>query len=299
MVTIVPADAITEALHAFGVQPQREGDWWVAYHWFCEQFSNWKHRGRQYAVLCGRAKCGCLVGEYDPLCDREEPIRRLAYLFAHVKPNWIDRESRGKPRVNFEARFLRHCEIRKWQDLLKSIRFPGWRPKVFPKREWFEMRGRTFKKSPNHYHPKAVSVFRFTFELQERKGWLQWVGRICYGYPHNCSSWYVDIPQIRGEPLDKYATRIDHAIDELLVPEQFDHGRKCYEVDWERTRLAVGKVFGTYDCRLDANGLTDLLMDGYESHPIQLDDHRLATVKRWIRADKRKRRKEKEKSRHD
>lgn len=296
MITVIPADAMIEALHAFGISPSREGDWWIVYHWFCEQFSAWKHRGDNYAILCGDGKCGCIQNEYDAIRDRQEPIRRLAYLFARLMPGWIDRESRGKPRFDIAARFLTRCGIRTWQGLVKPMRFHGWHPKVFPKSKWFEMQGRTFKTSPNSCHPKATSVFGFTFELCERKGWLQWVGRIEYGYPHDGSSWYVGIPQIRDETLDKFAVRIDETIDGLLVPESWSCGREQYERDWNRTRRAIDDVFNVSDCRLDYDGLTNLFMDvkgsSLQSHRVRLDNRRAALLRRWLRADAVKLKKE-------
>jgi len=281
MITLAPSDAMIEALHGFGVKPTREGDWWVAYHWFCERFGEWKHRASEYDILNGSSKCGCISSEFDALCDRDEPIRRLAYLFCHAKPNWIDlnkRDGTGKP--SSYTLFLRHMKIRKWADLAKPITLPGWRPKVFPKSEWFQMKGRTFKKSPNSCHSKATSVFGFSFDLCEREGWLQWVGRICYGYPHDGSSWYVDIPQMRNESLDKFAARIDKTIDGLLVPDEWPDGRRNYEQAWQRFDKALDVLFYDDTNAEGVKALTERLSK--PDNRIRLDKVRLAVLRRWV-----------------
>lgn len=289
MITIVPHDAVIECAGGFGVSPAREGDWWAIYQWFCDRLTQWKHRDGNYDILNGRSKSGCTSSEFDPLCDRDAPIRRLGYLFSWVGTNWIEREEfHGRP--GRESRFLSWMKLRKWPDLAKPISIHGRRPKVFPQPEWFEMRGRTLIKSPNEYHPKATIVFGFHLKPVERKGGVRWLGRIEYGYPHGSSSWYIRIPQLRREPLDAFAARIQKTIDGLLVPEPWSHSRKCYEHAWERHHNALDVLF--CDDTHSKGGAIHLLADrlAKSDDRIWLNDERFTALRSWIAADTRTRR---------
>jgi hypothetical protein len=274
MITIVPSDAIILDLGGFASRPYPSVDWWRAYAWFAERLCAWRPQDIKREILDATSGINCHA--FDPLRRVEEPVHRLAYLFKHV----------GVAGLN-DAHFLAHLQRRRWADLAQPIVIPGRRPKDFPRREWFEMKGRTFRQSPNKYHPKATCVQGFGLQLCERKGWLQWVGLINYGYPHEGSSWSVEIPQLRNESLDRFAGRIQKTIGGLLVPDEFPHGRQRREEDWERTHRALRDLFCT-DVRFgDDNQLTARMMESR----VNLNKERLMALKQWIAADRRRGRK--------
>lgn len=220
--------------------------------------------------------------QISPLSSKDSARDNLVYLFKHAGGDFNSGD------------FLRYMGIKNWNDLSKPIAINGWRPKDFPKKDWFLMHGRVFKKSPNSCHKKAKWVMGF--KLQFCSYYKRWQAIITYGYPHDCSSWTVELKQNCRETLDSFAMRIDRWVDDLMVPESnWIHTARLRFNDveiWYGKRNSMKDIFrfsdGLYDD--EENVLIDKIMSVKKGgvlldYKIHLNKSRYNTLMRWAKKD--------------
>ena len=281
MITILPSDAIIDELHGFASRYYEPVDWWLAYQWFCQRLREWQPRNTAFEIL--NATSGVGDTSTNPLSAMGSPRYRLAYLFKLVGVHWTNKPPRAIPSPSSD--FLRHLNIRYWSDLSKPIQIHGRRPKVFPCREWFDMRGRLFKKpGPNEYSPQAIWVQGFSLQFHINSN--RWRAAIEYGCPHGLSSWDETLDQHDKESLDRFAGRINAWIENKFERDDRLRGEK--ERRWVRAYEAMGNLFYT-DYAGPEEEMADLLakVDGstLRESRIRLNKARIATLKRWARKE--------------
>lgn len=285
MISILPSDAIIEELHGFPSRYYASVDWWVAYQWFCQRLREWQPRNTAFEIL--NATSG--VGDRSPkrMSAMSSPLHRLAYLFKLVEVSWTSKPPRAIPCPS--SAFLAHLNICNWSDLAKPIQIHGRRPHVFPCREWFDMRGRFFKRpGPNDCHPDAIWVQGFSLQFHVDK--KRWRAAIEYGYPHDSSSWFEGLMQEYRESLDRFAARINAWLDNRLEPDEPCREEK--ERRWNRVYHAMRELFYAEWSGLEKE-MVDLVaqVDGTSltEGRIRLTKSRLTTLKRWMKGDEAKR----------
>jgi hypothetical protein len=276
MFTILPCDAIIAEMNGFESRLYQPSDWWMTYEHFCRKVLELKNHPYQ----CLNNTSSVNNWNFFPMYDIDQPRKHLAHLFKYIIGG-------------YSPELLKYVGIKKWGDLSKPIAIHGWRPKIFPRCNWFLMDGRQFKGSPNSCHPEAKWVY--CFYLVFCSYLKRWRAVIAYGYKHDSSSWNRILDQDYRETLDDFAIRIDKWIDELLVPEKSDWvmeaDRRCDEERaWHRKRKAVNDVFwfdyfssDIYDD--EQNALIDRIMSdspaGISGRKIIIDSSRYRTLMRW------------------
>jgi len=281
MITIIPSDAIVLAMKGHTVRTYQPVDWWMAYEWFARRLLEWKPNGTPCEVL--RATSGINHRSFSLFWDEAQPVDHLAYLFKQVGFGRAAATRQFVP--NVRAQFLSRLGIRKWADLAKPIDIHGRRPKVFPRREWFDMEGRTFKEPGlNPCHPKARTLYGVGLRFSAYA--KRWKAQAVYGYPHDSSSWIEEVIQRPRESLDRFAERIDAQLEAWLEPDPGPGLRRERESRWKRVHDAVDNLFWS-DCPRAERAIADILV-GVEgaslvSGRIALTPSRLATLKRWAR----------------
>lgn len=212
-----------------------------------------------------------------PICfdDKgDEASRRVRQLLLHAG----ERGGRGK--------FLRRIGFPNWASLDRPLIITTQSSREFPNDAWFEMQGRRFKGSPNSCHRQARSVQSAALELCYDA--RRWRLSIEYGYPHDASSWKVNIEQKDGERLDHFRTRVDAEIDSLLLPDPNPGVRRETERDWYEVHRALERAFyddmsrGMIDWE---DRLSDILVQvksgSLAQARIMMTPARLSTLKRW------------------
>ncbi len=274
MFKILPSDAILTAINGYTSRHYDTVEWWMAYEWFCRRLIEWKANTKtntSYELLNATSS----VGNYgfDSIYDNKTPCERLAYLFKH---GWF--WSQANP-------FLSSLNINQWSDLANPISIKGWRPKNFPDSDWFKMRGRIFKESPNECHPQAVFVSAFSLKFESYN--KRWCAYIHYGYEHD-SGWVKRLEQNYRESLDSFAARINEWIERKLKPDLKPSERQWREQNWNRIYLAIREVFYGSICRADVidheKKIADLMVQIQGDAQIEMTPARLATILRWIRS---------------
>jgi len=193
--------------------------------------------------------------------------KALVRIFACVGSRWRS------------GRFLAACGIKRWADLAKPIRLPGW-PRVVP--AFHGVRERRLKKpGPNASHPEAVfgqrSVIRFDTDRR-------WTFEILYGYSHS-SSWRVSIRQELGESLYRFGQRIPAFVRSLFEERDFPEFRDRENRDYDSLSAAVDALFSD-ECNGRNGEFVRALLATREpgrvfSPRIVLTAERLAALRRW------------------
>jgi hypothetical protein len=183
--------------------------------------------------------------------------------------------------------FLRYCGFKKFNDLSKPIIVTVPHDDEFPKRSWFDLRFRSFKKSPNEFHPQATWIMSIGLKLS--KDGKTWGLQITYGYKHDSSNWYYYIWQDKKESLGEFVKRCDDEIESLLLPEEKIAQFRAYdERVWQTRRKALDDIFGDSQY-LSSIGwdeeIADILLKidgaGVHGHKIPLTKKRLMVLRRW------------------
>lgn len=278
MIIVLPSDALILTMHGFASRYYPAVDWWMAYEHICRACIKYDCPTE---ILNATSSINNL--NFNPCRKMDSPIERLAYLFKNF----------GQSGLQDYDKLLRRLKIRSWADLAKPIAIQGRRPKIFPCQEWFEMRGRTFKESPNSCHKDTVWVQGFYLRFCNQN--KRWEAGIDYGSPHDCSSWDIKIYQGIGQSLDDFAEEINKTIDDKLIAESENDSRfRPHREDvWSEKKNAFEELF--YDDYKAPQAITDLLVEknisAFTTEKIKLNPHRVTTLKKWIQADKKERQK--------
>lgn len=244
----------------------------MAYEWICRKLIEWKPESPPYELL--NATSSINNHGFNNIWKMETPCERIAYLFKH---GWFYLETDP---------FLAYLDINNWGDLAKPIFIKGRRPKEFPNKKWFEMSGRILNYSPNSCHPKATSVQDFTLQFSSYR--KRWRASIHYSYPHDSSSWEINLEQNYKESLDTFAGRIQNWIDKVLKPDLSPGVRQEKEITWSRVYSAMRDLFWDDYTICDAedqmaNILVKIEGSTLTEGRIILNKQRLATLKKWAK----------------
>lgn len=271
MLQILPSDAILRNGNGSTSKYYSSGDWFMAYEWICRKLIEWKPEGTPYEIL--NATSSINNSRFNNIWKTSTPCERIAYL---LKDGWFHSEAHP---------FLTYLNINNWSDLAKPIFIKGRRPKEFPSLEWFKMSGRILSYSPNSSHKKAAWVQGFSLRFVHWK--KRWCAHIYYGYPHDSSSWEINIEQIYGEFLDTFAKRIQCWIDKVLKPDLDPLARQEKEKTWSRVYSAMRDIFYSTDIYDAEEQIADesvkIQGSAVTEGRIILNKQRFATLKRWAK----------------
>ncbi len=271
MLKFLPSDAILGSLNGFASRYYPDGDWFMAYEWFCRKLMEFRPDDTPFALLNETSSIN--NGNFYRMGIANSPRDRLVYLFKH---GWFHAEAEP---------FLAYLGIKKWADLAKPITIIGRRPKEFPCRKWFEMRGRVLNYSPNKCHKKARWVMGFSLQYARWK--KRWVAQITYGYPHDSSSWEIHLKQNYREFLDTFGKRIQAWIDEIMKADESPGLRLEQVRTWSRVYSAMRDLFysnNVYDMEEQlADELVKIKGSTITEGKIIINPQRLATLKKWAK----------------
>ncbi|HEG43357.1 MAG TPA: hypothetical protein ENH94_04835 [Phycisphaerales bacterium] len=275
MLIFKPSDAMLGSMGGLPSKYHCEGDWFMAYEWFCRKLIEFGGAKELMNATSSRSNLS-----FDPIRKVNTARDRIAYLLMH---GWYHPQA---------DEFLAFLGINKWEDLARPIALKGRRPQGFPNANWFKMRGRVFSYSPNSSHPGATWVQGFHIQFDDYR--KRWSASIEYDYQHgHGSSWTVQIEQKYREHLNSFRERVDVWIEQQLIPEgRKDRERQGREQTWNRIHSAMDDLF-YHDFKSDSvldheDQMADILVnaDG-PSVPslhvgrIRITKSRLATLKRW------------------
>ena len=273
----VPADAITDrGLYS-------NGEWLAAWQWLVRHLAALKRmQRRDYGIPYEWINNTSSIHNSgpDPISEGSEHCshvarKRIADLLKHAG----EKSGRGK--------FLSSIGLPSWASLMKPVLVTVQTSDEFPRLDWFQMRGRIFKVSPNSVHPKATWVSGAALKLQWEG--TRWALVVEYGYPHDGSRWYWNIIQNAGERIDDFAARADAEVEAAMEPDTYPHGRICRERAWNNIYKSLTAAFADTPKFLHdwEDQLADVMVDipggGVVCHKIALDGPRFGTLMRWAR----------------
>lgn len=303
---LVPAIIIAGPIANHGYEPVSKVEALMAVQWICRQLLAWKHK--RSANIYDMLYTGGGINHRDfpdivPDCENNlwqphDPCQLLRYLIAKLANrkycDWL--------------RFAR--QMLGYRDLHTpiTVRFrkppmelPGWLA---------HFHGVRLKKSANKYHTKAYWLHGGYFRLTEDA--RRWKFNIEYSYRHEGSSWAIGIEQKRGEKFEAFIARIWAWIEPQIKwrheeswYSRFYCGvdgmkqnelRTCSEPELRMWRLKsnLKSVFawGTAPPDWEEQIAEGLLVDADPQYRdvlhIPMSPARLATIKRWIADDRRK-----------
>jgi len=277
MLIFRPSDAIMNVIGGNQTKRYKDGDWWMAYEYFCRKLIEWNPDPSRGSPVCEVLNATSSINNdtFYEIKDIDGPVKRLAYLFS------------GRS-YRCDA-FLKSIGIENWTDLSSPIEIQGRRPKIYPNPimfhgdGWFDIRGRTIKRKFRDKHAKDcyyVQGFGMQFDVYSKR----WVAYIHYGYDRSDGRsrryWKIKMEQNYREFLGSFWGRVDKWIEKVLEPEDDPRERIQDNVEWERRFHAAKELFYDNWLNTDVCEFETILADGGQ---ICITNRRLAVLKRWAK----------------
>lgn len=251
-----PSDALTEH-DWYGFDPI----WYIAYEDFARQIIK---AGAPFEILNNTSGIGC--DSFSPLCDEKDACTNLANLFRHAGSEWP------------AGKFLASIGVESQADLDKPIVLLDNRPERIGGA--LSVQGRRLKRpGPNECHPEALEVYRGKLKFQKHD--LRWLYRVNYSYPHDSSSWYIELTQKKGQSLPAFFASIEPWIESVMEPDTEGPNSRLHRLRaWHSAHEALKRLF-----YFDYDGSDIKLTDAWKG--IHLDvPGRIEILMKWMEEDR-------------